>query len=83
MHVLHLSELIRSGPCMYCTSLNSLEAVHSWGKEKDLQNLDGLTKKAATMLNNVEGPDQSGWKKTKKLSVAVATKTRCSIEAKL
>jgi hypothetical protein len=48
---------------MYCTSLNSLEAVHSSGKEKDLQNLDGLTKKAATMLNHVEGPDQLGCKK--------------------
>ena len=52
--------------CMYSTCLNSLEAVHSWGKEKDLQNLDGLTKKAGNMLNHVEGPDQSSWKKNKK-----------------
>ena len=52
MHILHvkglvhLSELIRSVPF--------------WGKEKDLQNLDGLTEIAATMLNHAEGPDQSG-----------------------
>ena len=57
MHILHvkglvhLSELIRSVPF--------------WGKEKDLQNLDGLTEIVATMLNHAEGPDQSGWKNKK------------------